>query len=190
LALLLASIIKVEAAPAAAIFLTIQNSRTQQQVLIAAAETVLSAADLDLLIAVMNAVASCEKQRNDLVHGLFGGSMLIEDGVLWTSVKNLTQHTVDVWSSDYEKVDDTNFKDQVYIYDPEDLETIAEKFQWLHTMIGFVRGYLSSDNPKWRISRYHELCSDKTISSELASIQAKRKKTEGGKPPKHKDRRR
>ena len=170
LALLLASILKINTEQALAVFLAIQNSRTQQSVLRAAAEVGLSEPNYELLGAILNITASIEKERNDLVHGLFGGSMLVKDGILWMEQKHNTAHTAKVWASDYTDTDQSRIRNRTFVYEAEDLETIAQRLEWLHQMIGFFRGYSSSDNEPWRAERYHQLCADPRIAQELSRV--------------------
>src|SRR5262249_12946632 len=72
LALLLAAILKIEYAPALAIFTTLRNSRSQTEIITVAAAAALSANDLRLFGAIMNLKSQYESDRNDLAHGLFG----------------------------------------------------------------------------------------------------------------------
>jgi hypothetical protein len=198
LALLLASLLHIDSKPAAAIFLTIQNSRIQQQVLRAAAETVLTSKDFELLEALMNIVAGIEKERNDLVHGVYAGSMSIERGIAWVSQRDLVGHTVSVWASNPRgdsnvsgeirtssygatgdaAINPTGIMDKTFILEPEDLETIANKLEWLHEMINFLRGYYSSTDALWRAARYPQLCGEPLIAKELSRMRADQKKTQ------------
>lgn len=77
-ALLLATILKINTEPALAMFLAMQNSRTQIDVLSAAAETVLSRDDFKLFKSIMNVRKGMETERNHLIHGVFGGSIMVK----------------------------------------------------------------------------------------------------------------
>ena len=178
LALLLASILKINTKPAIAIFLAIQNSRTQFDVLNAAAEAALDDKDFELFGATMNIKKTLEKERNDLVHGLYGGSDLVKEGILWVELKNMTSHTATVWASDYKDVGDKQMRKQTFIYEPEDLESIAQKFEWLYNFIGFFRGYISSDNTAWRAERYSQLCAESQVVEELIRMRMVKKNAE------------
>ncbi|MGO9025847.1 MAG: hypothetical protein ACLQIQ_16355 [Beijerinckiaceae bacterium] len=177
LAVLLASLLHIDFKPAAAIFLAIQNSRTQQQVLRAAAEVVLNEQDFELLEALMNTVASVEKERNDLVHGVYAGSMLIERGIAWASQKDYVGHTVTVWASNYQNMSSEALMSKTFIYEPEDLETVASKLEWLHDMISSIRGYYGSDNDVWRSERYRQLSAEPLLAAELSRMRADREET-------------
>jgi hypothetical protein len=101
LALLLASILKVNTKPALALYLAIQNSRIQNDALKAAAEAALSEHDYELFRAYMSIKSALEKTRNDFAHGIYGTSMLVKEGVLWMEQKDSAGHTARVWASDY-----------------------------------------------------------------------------------------
>lgn len=177
LALLLATILKVNTPAAVAMFLAIQNSRTQIDVLRAAAEELLTITDLELLNAILNLRNGMEKERNDLVHGLFGSSIAVTNGILWIEAKHSTQHTARVFASDYKDMDQTRVHSNTFVYEPADLETIATKLEWLHTTIGQFRGYVRSDNVSWRTERYRQLCAEPRLAKELFRMREGQKKT-------------
>jgi hypothetical protein len=166
-ALLLATILKINTEPALAMFLAMQNSRTQIDVLTAAAETVLSDDDKQLFYALMKVRKTYENARNDLVHGIFGGSLLVKEGILWTAQKDHTRHTATVWGTDFTQMQ-TKYSDEVFIYEAEDLETVAHNLEWLHQFIGFFRGYIGSDDAAWRAERYRQLCAEPRIREALS----------------------
>ena len=176
-ALLLAAILGINTQPALAMFLAIQNSRTQIDVLNAAAEVSLSESDYELMSAILNIRSAYEKERNSLVHGLYGWSNIVKNGILWMEQKYSVRHTATVWSSDYQDMDQSRITKHTFVYEPEDLETIAINFEWLHQMIGFFRGYISSDNFPWRVERYHQLCAEPRLSKELARMRENQKKS-------------
>jgi hypothetical protein len=185
LALLLASVLKINTEPAVAMFLAIQSGRTQMDVLQAAAKVVLNESDYELFGAIMNIKAVFEKERNDLVHGLYGSSMLVKEGILWIEQKHLTNHTALVWSSDFTNMDQQRVLRNTFVYEPSDLETVAQNLEWLHGMIGSFRGYTTSENTPRRGERYHQLCAEPRIEQELSRMRAGQKKNQPvrGKPP-------
>lgn len=177
LALLLASLLKINTAPAVAMFLAIQNSRTQADVLQAVAQTVLEQNDLQLFSALMNIKSSLEKERNDLVHGQFGGSVEVERGLLWVAPRHAATHSTKglAGSPDLQESLDA-VRTNTFVYEPEDLETIAQSMEWLHEHIGFVRGYLASPAGTWRSERYRELCGETRFARELSRMRDGQKK--------------
>jgi len=176
LALLLAVILKINTEPAVAMFLAMRNSRTQTEVLTAAAETALNTRDFELFGAIMNVKSTYESERNDLVHGAYGGSLLVENGILWQEQKYNVGYTAQVWAADYKDMDPENMRKTTFVYEAEDLETIAQKFEWLHQMLGSFRGYVWSPDAEWRAGRYPQLCAEPRIAQELSRMRANQKK--------------
>jgi hypothetical protein len=165
-ALLLARILNINTEPALAVFMAMQSSRTQVDVLAAAAKTVLSMDDFRLFQAIMSIRRTMEGARNHLVHGLIGHSMLVTNGILWTDQKDQARHTATVWGTDYQELK-TKYADEIFVYEPEDLETIAQDLEWLHNFISSFTGYLTSLDVAWRAKRYRELCSEPRVQAEL-----------------------
>ncbi|NOJ44917.1 hypothetical protein [Bradyrhizobium archetypum] len=165
-ALLLAKILKINTEPALAMFLAMQNSRVQVSVITAAAKSVLSPDDFRLFQAMMNIRRSVESARNHLVHGVIGGSMSVENGILWSDQKDHASHTAIVWGTDYTQME-TKHLDEVFVYEADDLETIAQDLEWLHGFIGSFWGYIGSSNAEWRAERYHQLCAEPRVQAEL-----------------------
>lgn len=179
IALLLASILRINTEPVLAMFLAISNSATQTAVISAAAEVVLTKEDFELFDAMMNLVRKIGDERNHLVHGLYGGSMLVERGILWTEKKHQAAHTATVLASDH-KTMETEYLKEVFVYEPEDLETVAQSIEWLHGFLGQFRGYVgkeSVEQPQWRAARYLQLCAEPRISAELAILRKRHEKT-------------
>jgi hypothetical protein len=177
-ALLLATILKINTEPALAMFLVMQSSRTQIDVLTAAAQTALSPDDFTLFQAIMNIRRTMEGARNHLVHGIIGGSLLVKNGILWTDQKDYTRHTAIVWGTDYEQMK-TKYAQEVFVYEAEDLETVAQDLEWLHTFMGFFWGYLGSTDVAWRAERYRQLCAEPRVRAELDRM----KRAEKNNPP-------
>jgi hypothetical protein len=163
-----------------AMFLAIQSSRTQLDVLTAAAKIELTASDYELFDAIMNVRYAVEKERNNLAHGLIGESMIVKEGILWISQRDLTEHTARVWYEGLDPVDSSITKAHTFVYEPEDLETIAQNMEWLHQVIGVFRGYISSENAQWRAARYHQLCADPRIAKELSRMRGRKRLVRAG----------
>jgi hypothetical protein len=179
LALLLSAVLRIGTGPAVAMFLAIQSGRTQLDVLTAAAKIELTASDYELFDAIMNVRHAVEKERNNLAHGLIGESMIVKEGILWISQRDLTEHTARVWYEGLDPVDSSITKAHTFVYEPEDLETIAQNMEWLHQVIGVFRGYISSENAQWRAARYHQLCADPRIAKELSRMRRSEKVSKG-----------
>jgi hypothetical protein len=177
LALLLSQFLRIETKQALAVFLAIQNSRIQFEVLQAAASVVLNEQDLELFHALMNIRAALEKERNSLVHGAFGISQKIKDGVLWTDQHDQTEHTATVFASGHTDMRREEIRDVVFVYEAADLETVAQNFEWLHLHIDFFRGYLTIDEPVSRAERYRQLCAEPRLAKEISQLRAGQKRT-------------
>jgi hypothetical protein len=174
LALLLTDFLKIETKQGLAVFLSIQSGRTQFDVLNAAAEVVLNPRDLEVFRALMNIKTAYEKARNDLVHGLFGYSPAVKDGVVWTAQKNLTSQTSSVWHALRTDAQPTTTAD-AFVYEAADLETIAQNFEWLHDHIGYFTGYTSIPEGDLREARYRQLCAESRLAKELRQMRAGQK---------------
>jgi hypothetical protein len=173
---LLASILHIDQKPAAAIFLSIYNSRIQQQVLRAAAEAVLITDDFEIFSAFMNVVATIEKERNDVVHGVFGGSPFVA-GLMWAEQKHFVGHTFTVWSSGFANMNASEFLSKTFVYTAEDLETTASHIEWLHRCVGTMSTYFTSTNEERRDQLRRQLCAEPLIAQELSRIRADQKTT-------------
>jgi hypothetical protein len=104
---------------------------------------------------------------NQLIHGLIGGSQMVENGILWIDQKDHARHTATVWGSDFTQMK-TKYLDEVFVYEAEDLETIANNLEWLHTFMGSFRGYIGHwPEDASRIERYHQLCAEPRVRAEL-----------------------
>jgi hypothetical protein len=175
-ALLLAVILKINTEPALAMFIAMQNTRTQIDVLSAAAKAVLNERDIELFQAIINIRKSFERDRNCLVHGLIGGSDLVVNGILWSDQKDQARHTATVWGTNFEQME-TPYLDEIFVYEAGDLETIAQNMEWLHQFMGFFRGYVGSTNDAWRSERYLQLCAEPRVRAELDRMRLARKNT-------------
>lgn len=88
MSLLLGSLLGVENEAAVAVFVSLRNHRVQRDALSAAAETCLSA-DLkrgfDALMAIHSRL---DKQRNEVVHGVWGKAEKTPDNLIWCSLQD------------------------------------------------------------------------------------------------------
>lgn len=88
MSLLLGSLIGVENEASVAVFLSLKNNRAQREALSAAAEKCLD----DDLMRGFNALIAIhkrlDKQRNDVVHGVWGTAEKTPDGIIWSSLQD------------------------------------------------------------------------------------------------------
>ena len=177
LARLLATMLKVNAEPAIALFLTLQSGRLQFEALNAVAGVVLTETDHELFSAMMNFRKSVEKERNHLAHGRYGISPQIKEGVMWIDPVHAVQHTVRVDAADvvtdeaYEWV-----RHRAFVYELGDLETIIKNIELVISIIGQFIAYLVEQNMTQREERYRQLCALPHLRRELSLMRAGRKK--------------
>lgn len=175
LARLLAVILKANTEPAIAMYLSLRNARAKTEALTAAAKLTLDESDYELLLALMQCKNSTEKERNDLVHGVFGISNDIPDGLIWMSTTDYTTHLAKVEPLGLTPDQSAFVRKRSFVYEVGDLETIARKIEELNNVIGFFLGYLKSGDPAWRAQRYTQLCNEPLLSIELTRLRLHQK---------------
>ena len=88
MSLLLGSLLGVENEAGVAVFLSLRNHRAQRDALSAAAERRLDAKlkrGFDALMAIHRRL---DKQRNDVVHAIWGTAEKAPDGIIWCSLQD------------------------------------------------------------------------------------------------------
>ena len=88
MALLLGSLLGVENEAAVAIFVSLRNHRAQRSALSAAAEMCLGAELHSGFKALLAAHSRLDKQRNDVVHGIWGRAEKTPDDLIWCSLQD------------------------------------------------------------------------------------------------------
>lgn len=171
---LLGELMEAKDYPAAAsLFASLRSSRAQHDALRAVADVALTADDLELFSAHMARRTSLEKERNDLVHGMFGVSVAISEHVVWVS-------TLDYVLFSANKLDLEEFKKKQFVYENGTLERIAQEICEFHEQLGFFIGYLRARRngqrgAEFRSRRYTELCDQPHIKQALARIRVAKK---------------
>lgn len=165
---LITNFLGARSGPATAMFLAIRNSRTQLEALVAAAEVSLEPEMLRLFRALLAVKYELEEERNRLAHGHFGGAVSMRRGVAWVSV------------ADHARSVPLNEK-QVYVYEPEDLETLALAIQSLIEAFGSFSICLNpSLMPGWRESKLQSLSAMPRVRAALSRLDGQQK-SRGGK---------
>lgn len=172
-AMLLAEMMKTDAAPAAAVFGSLRSSRAQQDALNAVALTVLSEADHDLFAAHMARRSALEKERNDLAHGCFGVCIPIKDGIVWASQADYIAFQA-TFKTDPDAL--LKFRSKQFVYEEGTLERIAQEIEEFHGQLKSLTGYLWSyrqgpQGEAFRAMRYPQLCDPAHIRQALDRIQ-------------------
>jgi hypothetical protein len=129
MALILSALMKSHFDAAIAVFLSIRNSRQQQEALAAAAQTTLVGRASEIFSAISNVYRSLESQRNDLVHGVYALSDDLPNALLWVDPKNHTNFFANL----FEKIKNDNpvsidqIKKDTFVYRPNDLATLIKQ---------------------------------------------------------------
>jgi hypothetical protein len=86
--LLLGSLVGVDNEAAVAVFLSLRNNRAQRDALVAAAERTLNAELRQGFDALLSVHSRYDKQRNDVVHGVWGRAEQTPDDLVWCSLQD------------------------------------------------------------------------------------------------------
>jgi hypothetical protein len=179
MALLLGVLIGGDSEAAAAIFSTLQNARTRRDVLRAAADVRLTDRRRELLDAIAVVVASTEKERNSLVHGVFGVSAALPDSVLWLDSKHMAIWDLGTSLKDaITAADHQELATHIFVYDLDHLLevqklirttwlTVTELFQYIHYKAP-IPGVTDD-------ARFHQICNLPLIAPALAQIRSGKK---------------
>jgi hypothetical protein len=187
----LATMLGTKAAPAVAIYSMLQSTKTQQDALIAAAETELSNAHLELLEALLMIFGSLAKQRNKIVHWVWGispdhpdGVLLAEPDVMIQSNLNLEKHlrALTEWSRDPDRRQreppglDRLQIEKIWVYNASDFTELAQAIDRLSGHFLSVRHVL------WRTAesaqRFETLCNKPDVAEALHCLRQCRKKSQ------------
>lgn len=151
LALMLSAIMKTERAIAAAVFLSIRNSRAQREALEAAAQIGLSGRELEMFSAIVIVYQSLDGQRTDLAHGIFAVSEDIPDALLWMDSKDFAKHNVDNWSDlskaiefgvRREEPSQDALRQALYVYRKNDFVSLRDEIKELWLAVFLFTMYL------------------------------------------------
>ncbi|MGJ0396158.1 MAG: hypothetical protein ACR65U_08040 [Methylocystis sp.] len=182
LARLLSVLLKARTEPAMAVFLSLRNARTKTEALDAAASHTLDDKDYEIFCALMQYKDSVEKQRNDIVHGVFGVSSDIKNGLAWISSTEFVSHLSRGFNLGPSIEENEAFKKKQFVYELGDIETIARDIEHLRDQISFFLGYLYSEDMAWRASRYPQLCNEPRLAKELSLLRQRRKNNQEDDP--------
>jgi hypothetical protein len=183
----LAFLLQATAAPTVAVYLALKNSRTRQDVLAAAARAMLKERDFELFEAIQRIGASLEAQRNDIVHGLYGKSDDIPNGVLWMDPQHRMRHSLALGTIRAEKgrasaEDYLKLKRDIFVYEIADLNALASEIDAYRKN---VRLFMSLTSPQTETSAnelYHQLCNSPRVREALSQLREGRRKTPQAQP--------
>tara|TARA_R110000868_G_scaffold53249_8_gene167384 strand:- start:6632 stop:7249 length:618 start_codon:yes stop_codon:yes gene_type:complete len=166
---LLAKLMATGNPAAAAVFGALRSSRTQADVLDAAAAAVLDDRDRLLFSAHMSRKASLEKERNDLAHGCYGVEVSLPDAVIWVSQADfITFSTAHEYGTDTKTLE--KYRRKMFVYELGTLERIAQEIAEFHIQIGSFTGYLRMPNNPGRAQRYAQLCDQPYIRETMKRL--------------------
>ena len=169
---LLAQFLGANEPAAIAVFNSIRSSRTQGDALEAASAFALLPRDKELFDAISKVARDLEKERNRLAHGSYGLAYSIERGIAWQSIEDQSRRAY----SDKQLNPVTDPYAAMWVYEPEDLQTLADRIAHISQFIGSFSGYLTIEGrPQTRDQRYLAQCNAPHIREALLQIRAGRK---------------
>ena len=145
-ALALGSMLGVESEAAVALFLSLRNHRAQRDGLKAAGRKSLSEGDWSMFEALLDVHSELDKQRNDVVHGVWGRSEATPDGIIWSSLQDHANMTINAYHREadrpsYEEVT-THITKDFFVVRYRDLEELNAAIRSLARAVGNFHGYL------------------------------------------------
>jgi hypothetical protein len=175
LSLALGSLLGVESAAAVAVFLSLRNQRAQRDAIRAASEKTLTGDLKDLFAAILKAHEELDKQRNDVIHCVWGRSEATPDGIIWSSLNDHANFII----NDYhlEKLGKLTHEDRIfrmtkdyYVVRYHDLEKLNGEIITLAHAIRNFHAHLRYQNEPAGASAYRELCNVPIIQRALARL--------------------
>jgi hypothetical protein len=114
----LAFLLKTDNAAALAVFHSLRRASAQYKTLIEAASVTLGRRNKTLLEAFIDVTKSTEKHRNALVHGHYGHTDDIRDGILWMNTNDYVHYVVEGRINAREMTDQLKHEisSKVYVY--------------------------------------------------------------------------
>lgn len=134
LALLLGSLLGVESRASVAVFTALKQHRTQRDALKAAASGTLKDDLLDLFKALMSVHEQLDKQRNSVVHSVWGRAESAPDGIIWSSIEThalalMQEYHLEKSGSVEGRAE--RLVEECFVVKLEDLETLTQEIMQL-----------------------------------------------------------
>jgi hypothetical protein len=178
MALMLGQLLGANDAAILAVFQLLRQSRTQREAISEAARMTCTAADIDLINAILNVHKSTEAERNALTHGHLGVYSLLEDGILWLSAADYIAFKAELVLAGDRAYDDAKrdkLNSALFYYKKVDLDRIVTAVDDLGWVWSDAISYLQEKNPPTRAAKYRQLCDRPRIAQELETL--RRQKT-------------
>jgi hypothetical protein len=146
LALALGSMLGVQSDAAVALFLSLRNHRAQRDGLKAAGRKALSEDDWGVFEALLDIHGELDKQRNDVVHGVWGRSEQTPDGIIWSSLQDHANMLINAYHREaerpsYEEVT-THMTKDYFVVRSRDLDELNAAIRALARAVGNFHGHL------------------------------------------------
>ena len=147
LSLVLGSLLGIENEASVAVFLSLKNHRAQREALSAAAEKCLDEKEVKCFDALLSIHKRLDKQRNDVVHGVWGTAEKTPDGLIWSSLQDHANMLI----RDYHHFRPGNTPDidrsyeitkDYFIVKYSDLEELNQLIVLLAEAVGHFHGYI------------------------------------------------
>jgi hypothetical protein len=175
LSLALGSLLGVESTAAVAVFLSMRNQRAQRDALRAASEKTLTGDLKELFDAILKVHEELDKQRNEVIHCVWGRSESTPDGIIWSSLNDHANFII----NDYhlEKLGKLEAADRVYrmtkdyyVVRYRDLEALNSDIIALAHAVGNFHVHLRYQNEPAGTNAYGDLISSPVVQRALARM--------------------
>lgn len=172
LALALGSILGVESEAAVAVFLSLRNHRAQRDALKAAGRIALSENDWGVFEALLDIHRELDKQRNDVVHGVWGRSEKTPDGIIWSSLQDHANMLINAYHREadqpsYEEVT-THMTKDYFVVRYRDLEHLNTAVRALARAVANFHAYLRYRDQPAGQSAYKSLIDEPLVRTARA----------------------
>lgn len=180
LALMLGSLLGVESAAAVAVFLALRQHRTQRDVLRAAAEKTIGGELKDIFEAILSIHSRLDKQRNDVIHCVWGRADATPDGIIWSSLQDHAKMLLNDYHLERTgKLSAENRPTQItkdyFVVRYEDLEELNRSILKLEGLIGNFHAHLRYQGEPAGDNAYEDLINDPIMKEALSGL----KRSEG-----------
>ena len=171
LALTLGNLLGIGSEGAIGVFMALRLSRTQHEVLTAAAQAKLGPAELALFKAVLSVCRTAELARNDLVHGNWGVCDTIPDAALWVHSNHHSVWNAKALAGSTEQGIQESIEPHFFIYRDADLAEEYGKITAARNFTFRFLVYLGDKERSWsqRADQgFHELSCEPQIAQQLS----------------------
>ena len=177
MALFLGQLIGTDNPASLTVFQVLRRSSSQREAISEAAKVILDTKDQELISAILNVHKAIEAERNALVHGHFGTSSDIMDGILWMNAADyISIRMILSQNAARPEIGEEKLKllSRVWVYKDKDLQKVFNDIKkmatiWLNS-IDYLRLPPGSDA---RAGKYRQLCGQSHIARELETLRQK-----------------